>query len=75
MNLFRSRGVLVIAALLAIGPATLAQQKTSGLHIGYVYPAGGRQGTCQRHLYPSIRRRSSRAELPEKLRAKEAGMR
>ena len=43
MNQFRWRGVLVLPALLVLCPAAWAQQNTA--HIGYVYPAGGRQGS------------------------------
>jgi hypothetical protein len=37
------RAVLCLAAVLMIAPALQAQQNTP--HIGYVYPAGGRQGS------------------------------
>jgi hypothetical protein len=40
----RRRAILGLAILLAIVPAARAQQVTP--HIGYVYPAGGRQGTA-----------------------------
>ena len=43
MSLSRWCVVLGLAALLSDAPAALAQQ--GNLHIGYVYPAGGKQGT------------------------------
>ena len=35
----------ILALLLAITPALRAQQQQATAHIGYIYPAGGRQGT------------------------------
>ena len=45
MSLYRSQMILVLAALLAMAPAAWTQRsKTFIPRIGYVYPAGGRQG-------------------------------
>lgn len=43
MNLFQWQHILWLAALLAVAPGARAQ---SGPHIGYIYPAGGQQGTA-----------------------------
>ncbi len=43
MNPLRWHGLLAWAALLALAPAAGAQQQIAP-HVGYVYPAGGRQG-------------------------------
>ena len=43
MNISRWHSMLGLAAMLAAGPAARAQQFTP--HIGYVYPAGGKQGS------------------------------
>ena len=45
MNVFRWRALAALGALLAIAPAAEAQVAARGARIGYVYPAGGRQGT------------------------------
>jgi len=41
-NQLRRRGTLLLAVVLAVAPSLWAQSRTP--HIGYVYPAGGRQG-------------------------------
>lgn len=41
-RLFQWHVALALAGLLAVVPGAPAQQ---GPHIGYIYPAGGRQGT------------------------------
>lgn len=43
MNRSRWSAILALAALLTFGPAARGQQVTP--HLGYVYPAGGQQGT------------------------------
>ncbi len=42
---FRRRAVLILAVLLAPVAAEAQQRNTRSLHVGYVYPAGGKQGT------------------------------
>ena len=45
MNRFGRQAVLAVAALLAATANLRAQNASPAPHIGYVYPAGGRQGT------------------------------
>jgi hypothetical protein len=42
VNAWRWQGILTLAAVLAVVPAARGQQNAP--HLGYVYPAGGRQG-------------------------------
>ncbi|MCC6730871.1 MAG: PPC domain-containing protein [Chthonomonadales bacterium] len=44
MNTYRFRLPLCLAALLAFAPGTSAQRAQQSPHIGYLFPAGGRQG-------------------------------
>jgi hypothetical protein len=44
MNRSRFQLILYLAALLAVAASAQAQQRPLTPHIGYVYPAGGRQG-------------------------------
>ncbi|MCX6898144.1 MAG: PPC domain-containing protein [Verrucomicrobia bacterium] len=50
MNVFRSRLMPVLVALLALASAGHAQQRSRSFSVGYVYPAGAQQGTTSEHV-------------------------
>ncbi|MFA6562514.1 MAG: PPC domain-containing protein [Verrucomicrobiia bacterium] len=50
MNVFRSRLIPVLVALLALTSAGHAQQRSRSFSVGYVYPAGAQQGTTSEHV-------------------------
>jgi len=50
MNVFRSRLMPILAALLALVSASHAQQRSRSFSVGYVYPAGAQQGTTSEHI-------------------------
>ncbi|MBI5687191.1 MAG: hypothetical protein HZC54_19130 [Verrucomicrobia bacterium] len=50
MNSFHSLAVPALMMLLAFTPAGQAQQRSRSFSIGYVYPAGARQGATSEHV-------------------------